>query len=166
MPAIRLATAADAAPIQGLVQRAYRGQAARAGWTHEADLLDGERIALAELEALLATPTERVLVVDDGDRPIGCVRVADLGGDHAYLGMLAVEPGRQTGGLGRTLVAAAEAFAVDTYGANRMEMTVIDRRAELIAWYQRQGYREIGTCPFPLTVEPPLTMVVLAKALA
>ena len=166
MPPIRLASIADAPGLQPLVQRAYRGEAARAGWTHEADLLDGERISLAELQALLATPTERVLIAQEGGTPIGCVRVADLGDGRAHLGMLAVEPSRQAGGLGRSLIAAAEALARDTIGASHLEMTVIDSRAELIAWYERQGYRAVGACPFPHVVEPPLAMVVLAKALS
>ena len=165
MPAIRLASPNDAPALQALVQRAYRGEAARAGWTHEADLLDGERVSLAEVAALLAAPSERILVAEEDDAPIGCVRVAGLGEGRAYLGMLAVEPGRQAGGLGRALVGAAEQFARDTLRASHIEMTVIDSRAELIAWYQRRGYRATGTCPFPLAVEPPLAMVVLEKPL-
>ena len=163
---IRLATPADAPLLHPLIQRAYRGEAARAGWTHEADLLDGERIALDELAALIAEPAERVLMLVEDGAPLACVRVADLGGGRAYLGMLAVEPERQAAGLGRALIEAAEALACDTLAAGIMEMTVIDRRAELIAWYVRRGYTATGTCPFPIATEPPLTMVVLTRGLA
>lgn len=162
---IRTATLPDASQLQPLVQRAYRGEAARAGWTHEADLLKGERIGIDELTALIADPAERLLVAEDDGVPVGCVRVADLGGGLAYLGLLAVEPARQAAGIGRVLIDAAEALARSTFGARRIEMTVIDRRAELIAYYQRRGYAPAGTRPFPIAVEPPLSMMVLEKPL-
>jgi hypothetical protein len=45
-------------------------------------------------------------------------------------------------------------------------MTVIDRRAELIAWYVRHGYLASGEIrPFPVPLDPPLSMVVLVKQL-
>ena len=48
-----------------------------------------------------------------------------------------------------------------------IEMTVIDRRPELIAYYQRRGYMLTDEKrPFPIPLDPPLEMVVLAKALA
>jgi len=86
---------------------------------------------------------------------------------RAYLGLLTVEPSLQASGLGRRLLAAAETEAVARFAARRMEMTVIHRRAELIAWYERRGYRPTGeTRPFP--VDPPrpeLDFVVLEKGL-
>ena len=165
MPTIRLATAADVAALQPLIQRAYRGEASRAGWTHEADLLDGERIAEAELAAMIADPVERVLIAEEESGPVGCVRVADLGGGLAQLGLLAVEPLRQAAGVGRALIAAAEALARDGFAATRLEMTVIDTRAELIAYYRRRGYAPAGTRDFPIAADPPLSMVVLEKPL-
>lgn len=162
---VRVARHDDLATLQPLIQRAYRGDDARAGWTHEADLLDGERIAIDELEAMVADPAERLLVGFDDDRMVGCVRVADSGGGLAYLGLLCVDPLLQTGGYGKQLIAAAEATAQDEFGADRIEMTVIDKRAELIAFYERRGYARVGTRDFPVVVDPPLHMVVLEKSL-
>lgn len=162
---IRPARSDDIADLQPLIQRAYRGDSARAGWTHEADLLEGERIAIDELEAIVASPSERLLIGFEGDRMIGCVRVADLGGARAYLGVLCVDPLLQAAGYGRRLIAEAERTARSTFGATRIEMTVIDRRVELIAYYERRGYVAAGTQPFPILVDPPLNMVVLEKAL-
>jgi len=162
---VREAVGADLAELQPLIQRAYRGDSARAGWTHEADLLDNERIGIPELEAMLADQTERLLVGFDGNRMIGCVRVADSGDGLAYLGLLCVDPLLQAGGYGKRLIAAAEAAARDDLGAGRIEMTVIDSRAELIAFYQRRGYAQVGTRDFPVLVDPPLHMVVLEKPL-
>jgi GNAT superfamily N-acetyltransferase len=163
---IRLAAHADAATLQPLIQRAYRGDASRAGWTHEADLLDGERISIAELEALIADPLGRILVAWRSETQIGCVRVAKVDNDLAYLGLLCVDPLLQAGGVGGALIAAAEDTARDVFGANRMEMTVIDSRSELIAYYARRGYAPTGTRDFPIALDPPLHMVVLEKALA
>ncbi|HEX7695344.1 MAG TPA: GNAT family N-acetyltransferase [Sphingomonas sp.] len=162
---VRVARGDDLATLQPLIQRAYRGDDARAGWTHEADLLDGERIGVAELEAMIADPAERLLVGVDGDRMVGCVRVANSGGGLAYLGLLCVDPLLQAGGYGKQLIAAAEEAARMAFGADRIEMTVIDSRAELIAFYERRGYARVGTRAFPVVVDPPLQMVVLEKPL-
>ncbi len=162
---VRSAAVADLPALQPLIQRAYRGDDARAGWTHEADLLDGERIGVHELEAMIADPAERLLVGFDGDRMVGCVRVANSGNGLAYLGLLCVDPLLQTGGYGKQLIAAAEASARQAFAADRIEMTVIDKRAELIAFYERRGYSQVGTRDFPVVVDPPLHMVVLEKPL-
>lgn len=161
---IRRATSRDADTLQPLVQRAYRGDAARAGWTHEADLLQGERIGRDELADLIANPSETILLAERAGAIIGCVRVANQGNGTAYLGLLCVEPALQATGLGRRLIDAAEEHAREL-GASRMEMTVIDTRHELIAYYHRRGYARTGTCDFPFVVDPPLSMVVLARAL-
>jgi GNAT superfamily N-acetyltransferase len=161
----RPAASNDLATLQPLIQRAYRGDDARAGWTHEADLLDGERIGIGELEAMIADPAERLLVGFDGARMVGCVRIANSGEGLAYLGLLCVDPLLQAGGYGKQLIAAAEATAHHEFGADRIEMTVIDRRAELIAYYERRGYAHVGTRDFPVVVDPPLHMVVLEKRL-
>ena len=61
---------------------------------------------------------------------------------------------------------AAERTAIAAFEAHVMEMTVIDQRAELIAYYQRRGYRLTGERrAFPIDLDPPLEMVVLEKPL-
>ena len=165
--AIRAATSDDVAALHPLIERAYRGDTAKAGWTHEADLLFDDRTSAAELASLIADPDRVILLAHRDGALIGCVQVARAGDDLAYLGMVTVEPTLQARGLGRRLLAAAESEAVARFGARRMEMTVIHRRAELIAWYERRGYAPTGeTRPFP--VDPPrpeLDFVVLEKAL-
>jgi len=165
--AVRAATPDDVAALHPLIERAYRGETAKAGWTHEADLLFDDRTSAAELASLIADPDRVILLAHRDCALIGCVQVARVGDDLAYLGMLTVEPTLQASGLGRRLLAAAESEAVARFGARRMEMTVIHRRAELIAWYERRGYAPTGeTRPFP--VDPPrpeLDFEVLEKAL-
>ena len=163
---IRRAVADDLAALQPLIQRAYRGDSARAGWTHEADLIDDERITMTDLAALLADPGECLLIAFDGNAMVGCVRVADRGAGLAYLGLLCVDPLVQAGGIGKQLIAAAERSARDTFDATRIEMTVIEGRTELISYYLRRGYAPtVERRDFPVALDPPLFMTVLGKPL-
>jgi ribosomal protein S18 acetylase RimI-like enzyme len=164
--AIRPAAHQDLSRIHPVIERAYRGDAARLGWTHEADLVEGERTDVETLAAIVDDPAAALLIALDGDVPVGCVQVVDRGGGLAYLGLLCVDPGLQAGGYGSRLMRAAEAHA-RAFGASAIEMTVIDRRAELIAWYERHGYARSGeTRGFPIPLDPPLFMTVLVKPLA
>lgn len=164
--AIRLATAEDLPQLHPLIERGYRGDSARLGWTHEADLIAGDRTDIATLQAIVDDPAQRLLVGLDGERVIGCVVIMHRGGGLAYLGMLCVEPELQAGGIGRQLVDAAETMARESFRARTIEMTVIDTRVELIAWYGRQGYVSSGECrDFPIALTPPLYMTVLVKQL-
>ncbi|MGE7196953.1 GNAT family N-acetyltransferase [Brevundimonas naejangsanensis] len=150
-PVFRPAASADVPALRALIESAYRGDSAKAGWTHEADLLEGQRTDEAELRDILADASRLLLLAEIDGALIGCVQVADQGEGLAYLGLLTVDPARQAGGLGRRLIDAAEAEAAARFAATRMEMTVIRQRAELIAWYERRGYRLTGeTRPFPL----------------
>lgn len=165
MHAISPASCADAAALKALIEAAYRGDSARAGWNHEADILDDERIAPDELEAMLANPGVTILAARNNETLVGCVAVTRKDSALGYLGMLCVAPTLQSAGLGRRLLDAAEDHA-RTLGLAAMEMTVIDSRTSLIAWYVRRGYRLTGeTRPFPVLRDPPITFVVLEKRL-
>lgn len=147
----RQATPADITALHRLVERAYRGDAARLGWTHEADLLAGQRTDPDLLAELLGSPGAVVLLAERAGALQGCVKVEEAAGRRAHLGMLAVEPLAQASGLGRVLIAAAEAHAREVLKATVMEMTVITQRPELIAYYERRGYVRTGIqMPFPL----------------
>jgi len=151
MTSFRIATSADLVSLHALVERGYRGDAARTGWTHEADLLGGQRTDIEALGAAIADPAERIVLAEREGALTGCVQVTDKGDATAYLGLLAVDPASQAGGLGRALIAEAERLARCDLGARVMEMTVIAQRAELIAYYERRGYAQTGeTRPFPL----------------
>ena len=163
----RTATAADVPALRALVESAYRGDSAKRGWTHEADLLDDERTSDAELGATIADEKARVLLARIDGKLAGTVTIRDLGEGRAYLGMLCVDPDLQTEGLGRALIADAEDMAAEEFGARIMEMTVIDAREELIAYYERRGYARTGELrPFPLPADVPYKMVVLERGIA
>lgn len=147
---IRPAAPADIAALHALIERGYRGNSARGGWTHEADLLDGQRTDVAALTDILADPAQRMLIAENDSVVIGCVVVKRAKASRAYLGMLTVDPALQARGLGRQLIDASEALARD-WRLAAMEMTVIAQRTELVAWYERRGYRLTGERrPFPL----------------
>lgn len=168
MASLRIVAAcADDIPgIHPVIERAYRGITARGGWTHEADLVTGDRTDEATLAALITEPDSRLLIAWEGDTPVGCVNITQRCDDLAYLGMLCIEPGRQGTGLGKRLMLAAEQSARTLFGATAIEMTVIDKRTELIAWYVRHGYAASGeTRDFPIPLDPPLFMTVLVKPL-
>lgn len=170
MITIKAASFDDAPNLKALLESAYRGNTARRGWNHEADILDDERVAPGELEAMLADPAVTMLAARDGAALIGCVAVtcndAKKGLGLSYLGMLSVAPDLQSSGLGRQLLDAAE-YHARAQGIAAMEMTVIDSRDTLIAWYERRGYARTGeTRPFPVLRDPPITFVVLEKSLA
>lgn len=153
-PVFRPAVADDVEALHALVTRAYRGDAARLGWTHEADLLDGQRTDVEALAEVVADPGKVILMAHHGGVLIGCVMLSRQDDGAAYLGMLSVDPVRQSSGLGRLLLVAAEAEAAARYGSYRIEMTVIRQRPELIAWYERRGYALTGaTAEFPMDDE-------------
>lgn len=165
MIAITTGLPGDAPLIKALLESAYRGDSARRGWNHEADILDDERVAPGEIEDLLSNPSVTILVARDSEAFVGCVAVTCKNARLAYLGMLCVSPDLQSGGLGRKLLDAAEDCA-RTQGIAVMEMTVIDSRDALIAWYERRGYTRTGeTRPFPVPRDPPITFAVLEKPL-
>ena len=181
-PAPRPATADDVPAVVALVQAAYRGDASRVGWTTEADLLDGQRADAEMVRALLTARGSVVLLLDDvpgGDDlaaeggPLACCHVQERADGSCYVGMLAVRPDAQARGLGRVMLDAAEAHARRA-GADRLEMTVIAQRTELIAWYERQGFVDTGErSPFPygderfgLPRRPDLEFRHLARSLA
>ncbi|WP_324806139.1 GNAT family N-acetyltransferase [Sphingomonas sp. LY29] len=142
----------DIPTLHALIESAYRGESARQGWSHEADLLDGQRTDTEALTDTIADPAQRLLVLRDGDRIDGCIALTDKGEGLVYVGMVTVAPDLQAGGIGRMLLAAAEDRAREDFDATRAEMTVIEQRAELIAWYERRGYRLTGERrPFPAT---------------
>ncbi len=144
---IRLATPSDRDAIVTLMQRAYRGDESKQGWTSEADLIDGERITPEAIDQVLQSPLHRLLIARSGEgQVIGCADIEHLSEtpDTCSFGKFAVEPTLQGGGVGKVLMEAAEAEARRSFGATRMVMTVIEGRNELIAFYARRGYAATG----------------------
>jgi GNAT superfamily N-acetyltransferase len=159
--------------VADLVNLAYRGDEAQRGWTTEAAFMGGQRTDGDSLRAdLAAKPGSTILTLrsEGGDKPFGCVWLEPQPGDVWLLGMLAVDPGQQAGGVGRTLIEAGETHA-RAQGGKLIKMTVIDIRDTLIAWYERRGFHRAGFEPFPYNdrrigdTSGELRFVVMEKAL-
>jgi GNAT superfamily N-acetyltransferase len=145
----RAATATDVPEIVALVEGAYRGDASRAGWTTEADLLQGQRTDPQGVAEVVASPAGLMLLAFDGGDLVGCCQL-ERHDDHAYFGMFAVRPTLQGAGVGKLILAEAERLARDEWHVAQMHMTVISAREDLISWYLRRGYTRTGKMsPFP-----------------
>jgi ribosomal protein S18 acetylase RimI-like enzyme len=171
---VRAADGADIPAIVDLVESAYRGDASRAGWTTEADLLDGQRTDVEGVKNAVASDSSVLLVAtaEDGSM-LACCQLELRDAGVCYFGMFAVRPTSQGGGVGGEMLDQAEAYAIAQLAAHTMQMTVIAQRDELIAWYERRGYARTGeTKPFPygdarfgLPRRDDLHFVVLEKGL-
>lgn len=172
MTEFRSANSDDIPAIVALVESAYRGDASRQGWTTEADLLDGQRTDVVTVATLIDTPGSQVLLAFEDGQLRGCAQV-EVYAEVGYFGMFAVVPSAQGDGIGSNILAEAERRARDRQGATVMTMTVISLRKELIAYYQRRGYRITGQSkPFPygderfgLPRRADLEFIVMAKPL-
>lgn len=145
----RPATLADIDALVVLVTSAYRGDASKQGWTTEADMLDGQRIDPEVLRKDIERERSLIIIAEREAQLLACAHVAEENG-AGYFGMFSVKPDLQGGGVGKLLLAETERIARDEWRLPAMRMTVIDIRDELIAFYERRGYRRTGvTKPFP-----------------
>ncbi len=142
--AILIATTTDAAAIAVLLNSAYRGEASKKGWTTEADLIAGEvRSDAGGVLEVMQQPGSVFLKYTDAENNItGCVNLQQHN-TKIYLGMFAVSPLQQGGGVGKHLLAAAEEYAAHC-NCTHIYMLVISVRTELINWYMRHGYKDTG----------------------
>lgn len=168
----RSATHADITPVVALVESAYRGEASRRGWTTEADLLDGQRTDHQGVRTLIEAPQSLIVVAERAGELIACAHIEQRN-ELCYFGMFSVCPELQGAGVGNAMLSECERLARESWGCRAMEMTVIRQREELIAWYERRGYRRTGESrPFPygderfgLPRRPDLEFIVLEKPL-
>lgn len=173
MLTFRAALPADAPTIVALVESGYRGDASRQGWTTEADLVGGRRTDAESVLQVIGSARGRILLVElDGDLA-GCCQVEARGEGTAWFGMFSVRPALQGRGLGRAVMAEAERTARAEWSATEMRLLVICQREELIAWYERLGYRRTGEL-VPFAYDDPkvmakrdgLELAVMTKPLA
>lgn len=143
----------DAGQIAALVNSAYRGEASKQGWTTEADLLAGLRIDTEEILRLISRDESILLLCKTETELIGSVHLQKQA-EQVCLGMLAVSPPLQGKGIGKQLLLAAELAAQENWAVTKSVMSVISCRNELIAFYERRGYRRTGVSKaFPMNPE-------------
>lgn len=145
----RHATEQDIPALTEMVTSAYRGESSRAGWTTEADLLDGQRIDPELLRADIVREDSIIVIAEIGNVMQACAHTCKEG-DAGYFGMFSVRPTQQGSGIGGKVLNECERLVREHWHLAKMRMTVIDIREELIQWYERRGYRRTGIKkPFP-----------------
>ena len=135
-----------------LVNSAYRGEYSKQGWTTEASILGGQRTDTESLVKLIETPLNQIEIAYDekSQTLVGCVHLIQELPNTLYLGMLTVEPTLQGQGLGKIILDHLESVA-KSLGLHRIRCTVIPLRTELIAFYERRGFKATGNSePFPV----------------
>lgn len=139
----------DVPALNILINSAYRGESSKKGWTTEADLVGGIRTDEEILSGIIRKKDSVILKYTGDDHMIaGCVNLQKHG-HKIYLGMLTVNPELQGKGIGKFLLDAAEEYAGNN-NCTSVYMTVISVRKELVAWYERHGYKDTGARkPFP-----------------
>jgi ribosomal protein S18 acetylase RimI-like enzyme len=141
----------DIPALVALMDHAYRGEESKQGWSSEADLFEGnKRTDEATVAGLMENPENIFLkCCTEAGVMEGCVCLQKKG-TRIYLGMLTVSPAAQGKGIGKLLLEAAGKHAVEQ-NCKSIYMSVITIRTELIAWYERHGYKKTGErIPFPV----------------
>ena len=155
----RVAGEADIPALVRVINRAY---------VIERAFKDGDRTDEEEVHARLTTKNAVFLVVDDGASPTELAGAVydEIREERGYFGMLAVHPRRQGSGLGRLLVTAAEDHCRHA-GCTFLDISVVNLRTELPAFYAKFGYAPYAIGPFVSNV--PLTrhahVIMLTKPL-
>lgn len=137
----------DANAIVQLVNSAYRGEVSRAGWTTEADLLEGVRTTTQEVVSIIKREDAFILIGVEREQIIAsicCEWQALAGHNTAHFGMIAVKPNQQNKGHGKAMITAAEAITARKWRVVGYHMAVISMRHELIEFYERLGYKRTG----------------------
>ena len=147
----RIANESDAQVIAELVNRAYRPAYGAAGWTHESDLVVGDRTNPDQVTETITRPDSVILVGLNDSKIVACVHIEKEGG-NSHIGMLAVTPTLQGAGAGKRILTQAESYALEIFGSEKFSMVVVSSRRELISFYLRRGYQPTGSImDYPLS---------------
>ncbi|KAI1368234.1 acyl-CoA N-acyltransferase [Xylaria arbuscula] len=151
----RLATTEDAVALERLINTAFLDDS-----TTQVFLTPQRSTNVIDVPTIIATIEKPDCVVLAATDPstgsvVAHASVRKLDGRRAWFGMLAVDVGYQKRGIGGRVLAWAEETAKHRWGSPRLEFDVVNRRAELIAWYKARGYEPTGdTSPFPYDRHP------------
>ena len=155
---MRPATAADAAALTALINRAF---------AVERIFLVHERVTRVQVVSALGRGSFLLL---EADGAIEGAVFCEIGGEVASgvgrIGMLSVEPDLQGKGIGRRLVEEAESFFRNR-GCAFSELRIVDLRRELPPFYRKLGYVGVATEPFPEEIEVtmPCQLLRMSKTL-
>ena len=160
LPVIRVATEADVDEIVRVTNVAFLA---------EAYCVRGDRTDAVDIRNRFASGM--FFVIDDpgnvgvGSRLLASVYCAIING-RGYLGLIAVDAKAQGLGLSRLLVGAVEQRCRDA-GCSFIDITVVNVREALFAFYAKFGFVACDVLPFPLPERAlqPLLLVKMTKPL-
>ena len=142
---LKVASRSDAAAITTLVNSVYRGENSKKGWTTEADFLGGIRITEEKISEIIESSDDLIILALDDNKIIGCVQLENpQDTDYSYFGMLSVDVEYQSKGIGKILINECERYTREVLGLSEIRMKVINRRKELVEYYERRGYVSTG----------------------
>jgi ribosomal protein S18 acetylase RimI-like enzyme len=128
-----IASNLDAEVIAKLVNKAYRPSFGASGWTHESDLVSGRsRTNASQVLKIMSNPDSVILVGLKESEIMACVHI-EKDSSNSIIGMLAVSPTLQGAGAGKQMLAQAEKYANENFGAMKFTMNVVSARSELIS---------------------------------
>jgi ribosomal protein S18 acetylase RimI-like enzyme len=139
----RTASKPEAEQIANLVNKAYRPESGKSGWTHESDLVAGARTNADQVLEIMTKPDSIILVGIKEAGISACIHL-EKNGNNCYVGMLAVSPRLQETGIGKQMLAYAERYAIESFRPEKFIMLVMSARSELIEFYIRRGYQKTG----------------------
>jgi GNAT superfamily N-acetyltransferase len=134
-PTLRQAAADDVPDILPIINAAFAVET----------FVEGPRATPALILEMMETGS--FLLAHDASGRLVATLYLELRGSRGYFGMLAVDPAQQRAGLGRFMVAAAEARLREA-GCSESEILVLSLRPELLPYYERLGYTERERAPF------------------
>jgi len=136
----------DAGDITDLINLAYRGEE---GWTKETALIDGDRVQYNTISELLLDSNIHFLVTYNLGDLLACICI-EQSVTAANFGFFSVNPKYQTLGIGKSVLAQAESYALNGLKLKKTAMQVVQQRTELVSFYERRGYRLTGLVkPYP-----------------
>ncbi len=145
---ITVATPADAAELFDLINEAYEVETGDSGvaFKNTLRLIDREK----ELDPLIESG-RFLLARNESGQLLGCLYYkpeSDSGVVRVHFGPLATAPAAKGQGLAKRLIAAMEAIAREM-GAISLDLEVVHVRSDIIPMYEKWGFRQWGTGPFP-----------------
>ena len=135
--ATRVAVLPDLHEIVRVTNAAYRV---------EDFFITGNRTSDSEVAAKMTGADACFLVIDAPTGGLAASVFVEIRGDRGYFGMLAVDPAHQKTGLSRVLIDDVEARC-RAAGCVALDISVVNLREELPAFYARLGFTPTGTAP-------------------
>lgn len=119
------------------------------GWTSEKMLVSGDRASKEILTKELNHGYKYYLFMSD-QKCIGCFSLFKKD-QSVEIGGLCIKPKYQNNGFGKILLESAESMAREISGIQKLILSVLKPRNELIDFYLRRGYMVADkTYPFPV----------------